>query len=141
MRFIRRIRKFLSLSGDEQKLLSQTVLLVAGVRASLTLSSLDAALRWSERFVGNGSRSSHATEADTEQAVLAVRRASTIVPGASCLTQAIATKALLARRGQASTLRLGVAKKDEDLEAHAWLEADGKVLIGEFEERRFTPLV
>lgn len=140
MRFTRRVRKFFALSSAERKLFSQTVLLVAGVRASLTLSSLDTTLRWAERFVGSRSNSAHPSEVSTEQAVLAVRRASTIVPGASCLTQAIAAKALLARGGQASTLRLGVAKLDADLEAHAWLEADGKVLIGQFEDRRFTPL-
>src|SRR5687768_9111017 len=38
----------------------------------------------------------------------AVRRSSHYVPAASCLTQALATQILLARRGQISSLRIGV---------------------------------
>lgn len=71
----------------------------------------------------------------------AVRAASRRVPRASCLTQALALRALMARESLASDLHIGVAR-DEDgrFEAHAWLEADGRVLIGGGELERFTPL-
>ena len=60
-----------------------------------------------------------------------VRRASLYFPSASCLTQALATQVLLARRGQLSTLRIGVIKgADGELKAHAWVENNGKVIIG-----------
>jgi hypothetical protein len=61
----------------------------------------------------------------------AVLVASRLVPASSCLVQAIALQILLARRGLASQLRLGVSSSSTDgMAAHAWLEYDGCVLIG-----------
>lgn len=139
MTFATAIGKLFRLSSEERRLMAQSALIVAGVRLSLSLSSLEATLRRSSRLVGaSGSKSMDA--ADIESTVTAVRRASRLIPRASCLTQAIAAKTLLARHGQESTLRLGVAKRNEDVEAHAWLEADGRVLIGQFENQHFAPL-
>ena len=64
--------------------------------------------------------------------VRAVQLASRRVPGASCLTQALAARLLLARWGVASQLRIGVARGEQgDFLAHAWLEALGQVVIGD----------
>ena len=58
-----------------------------------------------------------------------------------CLRQALALQWLLERRGIATTLRIGVSKGVEDLQAHAWLEFSGRP-IGQPEEiaARFSPL-
>jgi hypothetical protein len=49
----------------------------------------------------------------------------------TCLTQALATEFLLGRLGQPSNLRIGVAKDEQnELQAHAWIEIEGRVLIG-----------
>jgi hypothetical protein len=49
---------------------------------------------------------------------------------------------LLARRGHPALLRIGVLKGEEGrLEAHAWLESKGRIVIGGSELERFTPLV
>jgi hypothetical protein len=121
-------------------LFGQALVLVAGVRSSLVFRSVNATLRLSDAFGGSraGVRSN---PMDVEPAIVAVRRASRFVPGATCLTQAIAARTLLARRGHSSTLHLGVAKEDGELKAHAWLEAGGRVVIGEFEDLHYTPLV
>ena len=49
-----------------------------------------------------------------------------------CLTQALACRWLLARRGYPTDLRLGVRKAEDGagIEAHAWLEAGGAVILG-----------
>jgi len=52
-----------------------------------------------------------------------------LFPARPCLPQALAARGLLARRGVPTTLRIGI-QKDEDVDAHAWLERDGEVLIG-----------
>jgi hypothetical protein len=53
------------------------------------------------------------------------------VPGASCLTQAIAGLLLLRRHGYAARFCVGVARGAAgDVCAHAWLEREGKVVIG-----------
>lgn len=70
----------------------------------------------------------------------AVLAASRLVPASTCLVQAIALQTLLARGGLASELRLGVSSSSTDgMAAHAWLEYDGRVLIGERRER-YAPL-
>lgn len=53
------------------------------------------------------------------------------MPWATCLIQAIAAQNVLANYGYASTLRIGVsADAKGEFAAHAWLEQDGRVLIG-----------
>ncbi len=66
-----------------------------------------------------------------------VRRVSRYVPAATCLTQALATQSLLARRGQVSNLRIGVTKGPEgELKAHAWVESNGRIIIGQQKDLR-----
>jgi hypothetical protein len=61
----------------------------------------------------------------------AVRSAARLVPGASCLTQALAAQFLLSRWGRPSHIRIGVAKDPSGkLLAHAWLISDSKVVVG-----------
>ena len=62
--------------------------------------------------------------------VRAVRLASGYVPYASCLTQALAARKLLAYYGQGADLKIGVTKSEGDFEAHAWLEIDGRIVLG-----------
>jgi hypothetical protein len=66
-----------------------------------------------------------------EPAVWAVRAVAGRVPGASCLTQALAAALLLRRYGHEATLRVGVARVDGGLRAHAWVESGGRTVIGE----------
>lgn len=77
------------------------------------------------------------------RAACAVRRASRLVPQASCLTQALATIMLLRRRGLIGRLRIGVQRDPEgQFRAHAWVELCGRVVIGGSPDglTEFTPL-
>ena len=73
----------------------------------------------------------------------AVDRAAAIVPWNSlCLPNAMAAKLMLARRGCASTIHLGVGINSEGLlHAHAWLEAGGTVVTGAGNIATVTPIV
>lgn len=57
----------------------------------------------------------------------------------ACLPQAMAAKRVLARRGYPSTLYLGV-RKDDTLEAHAWLRYGSRIVTGKREMPSFTPI-
>jgi hypothetical protein len=60
-----------------------------------------------------------------------IARLAKFVPAASCLTQALALQAILARQGHPSVVRIGVAKSDnEEFAAHAWVECGGYVVLG-----------
>jgi hypothetical protein len=60
-----------------------------------------------------------------------VRAAARRIPDASCLTRALAARWLLAEASLDSTLRFG-HRRDErgEFAAHAWLEHEGRVLVG-----------
>jgi hypothetical protein len=74
--------------------------------------------------------------------VWAVETAARHMPLANtCLTQALAAQVLLARRGYPALLRIGVVKGDKDnLQAHAWVESEGEVVIGGYELERYAHL-
>jgi hypothetical protein len=67
-----------------------------------------------------------------ERVVWSVEAASRRIPRATCLTQALAAATLLANNGHAAVLRVGVAKNDDgSLRAHAWVESDGRTVLGD----------
>lgn len=47
---------------------------------------------------------------------------------ATCLEKALVLSWLLGRRGVATALRIGVARRNGSLVAHAWLEREGQVI-------------
>jgi len=59
---------------------------------------------------------------------------------ALCLPRALATHAMLRRRGIASRLCLGVARQDQALVAHAWVEIGEGDVVVDRDAGRFTPL-
>ncbi len=70
-----------------------------------------------------------------------VTRVARRVPGATCLTQALATQVLLAWHGHGgATVRLGVRREGDALLAHAWLEHRGQVVIGGPDVGAYVPL-
>lgn len=63
--------------------------------------------------------------------IWAVEAVARRIPRATCLTQAIAAKLLLGCIGDHVQLCLGVARTtDGALRAHAWVERDGKAILG-----------
>lgn len=68
--------------------------------------------------------------AEVTEVVRGVERAARRIPGATCLSQALTAWLMLRRRSIASTLRIGVARADARLSAHAWLEHDGAIVLG-----------
>jgi hypothetical protein len=76
-----------------------------------------------------------------EQLARDVRAVSSYVPRATCLTQALAGQVLLNHYGYCAHVHVGVTKAEGNggFQAHAWLESDGTVVIGE-SEVAYVPL-
>lgn len=70
------------------------------------------------------------TPAEVEEVTLAVTRAARRVPRSTCLAQALVGWWMLKRRAGASVVRMGVTRERGILSAHAWLERDGRILLG-----------
>ena len=58
----------------------------------------------------------------------------------NCLVQAVAAEVMLNQAGHPRELRIGVANGADELIAHAWVESEGRVVIGEIELDRYAPL-
>jgi hypothetical protein len=134
-----RIRR---LSWVECGLLANALMLVALTRLGLTCLPfwlLNEVLVSSERT--RPSRNSSAKSLPVSQVVWAVIAASRWIPKATCLTQALAAQCLLKRNGHPAMLRLGVRKEGERLAAHAWLESQGRIVIGGLGAEGCAPLM
>lgn len=60
-----------------------------------------------------------------------IERLARLVPGASCLTQALALQWLLARAGHRCDLQIGVRRGgDGRFAAHAWVTCNDRVVLG-----------
>ena len=72
----------------------------------------------------------------------AVRTGRFLVPmGSTCLTEGLTAHLLLARHGCPSDLLFGVARPDGTaLTAHAWVEREGRIVIGDTTTAAYAPL-
>jgi hypothetical protein len=58
----------------------------------------------------------------------------------SCLEEALVLARTLGRAGHVATVRIGVARAGARLRAHAWLEHEGRVLLGSADGTAYEPL-
>lgn len=129
-RDLKRLREH---SWRERGILLYAGVLSVVVRAGLSVFSLKQVARGLCCAATRLPRRKVLTPTYRSQAVWAARTAGRwLLPGGPCLTQALVLQYLLLRRGEASTrLHIGVARgSEDDLQAHAWVEKDGRVLIG-----------
>jgi hypothetical protein len=127
---------FLQLPCKEKQLLAKAMLILWAVRIALWTLPFRTLYRSIVEHEGSHKSPSDKCHDDSSahKIVWAVRSASMFVPRASCLTQALAAQILLSDSGYYADLRIGVARSGtsgtDPLTAHAWLEKDGKVILG-----------
>jgi len=114
--------------------------LTAVIRAGLTSLSFAQLRSMTARLMVAGKFRSRSGPAP-ERIAWCISVASRYIPGATCLTQALTAQIFLVRRGYDSVLRIGVARdRNGNFMAHAWVEHEGRVVIGEVGCEEFTPL-
>lgn len=123
---MRILKRFAARSRTDQVLLLQSAFMVLSLRLALWLFPLV----WVQRFASCGV-GEYRSRPSVDKILWAITSVSRHIPGATCLTQALAAQALLVRVGHVSRVMLGVAK-DERLgfQAHAWLVLKDKVVLG-----------
>jgi hypothetical protein len=120
-------------------LFARALCLVAGVRAALSLLPFRVTRRLVTRLAG---RRPSASCRPADQLRWAVQAAARRIPGATCLTQALALHILLRRHGHNACLQIGVAPAaGRPFRAHAWIECDNRILLGALPDlHSFSPL-
>ena len=138
-----RLRKFLNLSSSERWLLVKVAFLLGTIRLGLWLLPFRTLRRLLTGLTAAPARLQETGLSEASRIVRAVEMVGWHLPGiGTCLTQALTAQALLARRGYPTLLHIGVVRgREKRLEAHAWLESRGEVLIGGSEIERYAPLV
>lgn len=125
-------RRFFALERGDRWLIVEALLLVGLVQAGLRILSF-AIL---QRLLAAAKRVRGRARPRPARIAWAVNAAARLVPGRTCLTDALAADVMLCRRGYQSLLRIGVKKRAGGagpLEAHAWVECDGSIVAGELE--------
>lgn len=133
------LRRRAALAWRHSALLLHCLLVVLLIRLSLLLVGHKPLLRWISRagYVPHAFGHLHLR-------MWAIRHVARLVPGATCLTKALAGQYFCVRAGHSTVVRIGVLRRDDgSVTAHAWLVDGDCVLIGGQEEDlgRFTPLV
>ena len=81
-------------------------------------------------------------EFSEEELVWSVAVVSRYIPKATCLAQALTTQLLLQQAGYKACLHIGIADGERGrFEAHAWVESQGRVLIGGPDLNKYTHLL
>ena len=118
------------------KLLLCAGIWIAIVRVGLSTLSFRTVRRLA-RYNVRATGSKHSVE----EIVWAVRSVSRYVPKATCLSQALVVQRFLMASGRQCRLRMGVAKDAfRGVQAHAWVECDDRVVVGDFPGGSVTSL-
>jgi Transglutaminase-like superfamily len=131
---VRTLRRLLALDTSDRILIVRALGWVLLARAGLWFVPFSRLRSVADRVTRGG------RPADPRRIAWAVEAVARRVPRASCLTQALAADAMLRRSGRLPDLRIGVVKDRDLFEAHAWVELENTVLIGNHDLHRYTPL-
>lgn len=137
---MRKLHKFFGLTAEERRLLATAAILVGLVRVGVWLLPFRTVRGLLGRLRRPAAERRRGDELSSERIAWAVDVVGKRIPGGgNCLVQALATQVLLDRRRRTARLRIGVAKdRQGNLEAHAWIESDGRVIIGGSDVSRFV---
>jgi len=120
------------------------VCLLLVIRAGLRLARFKTLYGWLKRLEKRSRRRVTANGEQVASVVRSIRQAIDLLGWRSgCLPQALAARFLLKRRGFDAVLCIGVKKRDDgSLQAHAWVEYEGQVVVGGIgpELASYTPL-
>ena len=126
-----RLRRFSALERPARSLFLRATVLLPLVALSLRWRGFRATQATLQRSLLNDNQEREAALVSKSAAMIAhmvnaADRHGLVHP--SCLAKSLTLWWLLARQGISSHLRIGIRKKEEKFEAHAWVERDGIAL-------------
>jgi hypothetical protein len=137
-----RLFNLFRMGAGDRHLLMMTLILLATIRIGLWLMPFHTILKVLAKISQPSDRLQVTNPISVRKIAWAVNAVSPYVPGVKCLARALATQVLMNRHSLACEFRIGVAKAEGGkLEAHAWIEYQGLVVIGNLQDlSRFMPL-
>jgi len=127
------IKRFLKLNTSEKFILIKAFFLLLTARIMLWILPFSVIKKIIKKITVINQENDANSKISIETLTWAIRVMSIYTPKATCLTRAIAGQILLSRYNYSSNIKIGVYKNEEEFEAHAWLEADDGIILGESE--------
>ena len=125
------LRKLNALEGGDLWALIPATASLLLTRVALHLLPFRTILRWAEVPVRDGGSCGPIDRATWRRLQALERGGHGLFPRNPCLTQAVVAHRMLRKQGIPSELRIGVRRTTQaPLEAHAWVEHQGEILIG-----------
>lgn len=137
LKSMNQIERFSKLPVDNKSLFIKTVVLVALIRTCLYLIPFSRIHTTFNKLSRKHIKLNSPKTVD--DIVWSVKVASYYIPKSTCLVQAITAQILMTHYNYDSILRIGV-NKSNDFEAHAWVEINNKVVLGE-SSMDFVPIL
>lgn len=136
---MKRLAKFMRLSGRRQSLLLRVWIELNLTSLGLRLLPLPTMLRW----FGTNPETPVASPRKNvplrkDEIIWTVRAAAALAWRPTCAVRALVAERLFRRNGHTVQFKVGV-RAGEDFQAHAWVEDAGGILVGE-SERPYHPL-
>ena len=140
---IRRVHRVFQLSPGERAVLVQAWGLFLLVELALRILPFTRLLSLSNKvFLNRKSEAALGLVASLPRLAWLVEVAGRYTPvTATCLKKALVLSWLLERKGTQTEVRIGVAREEGRLKAHAWLDYDGQVILGHQEFERYETIL
>ena len=139
MQCLNSFRRFHAKSWTERRRLVEAALLLTLMRAAVFLFSFQRIASWLRLVQRSGPSPTRPINDDVAAEIgRSVVTAAARIPWSTCLTQTLATAAMLRRRSIPSTLYLGIAKDKNGICAHAWIRCGDVILTGAKGHERFA---
>jgi hypothetical protein len=126
------LAKFLRRSRDDRRMLAAAAIVHVIVAIAVRALPFGLVRQLLDRAAAFGRSARAAGDVDA-RVIRAARSVSAVLPGATCLTEALVAGVLLGRAGCETTLCFGVSgavPADRPFDAHAWLERRGVTVVG-----------
>lgn len=136
-KWLGKLHKFLQLRDDDRRLLLHSLILMSAIRLGLWLTSFRTLVQILSKISKPAKTpiesAYHPDQYSIDQIVWAIEMSSQYMPGGvKCLARALTMQVLMRKWGYVPVLHIGVASDgDNTLEAHAWIEHEGNIAIGE----------
>lgn len=134
----RKLRTCSRLGDDDLRLIGVCLAVAWLVRLGLWILPVRIMLRAAARGPWHGFRD----KTSAARIAWAIGVACRYVPRATCLLRALAGQVVMVWHGHACIVTVGVALREGRFGAHAWLENQGHVLLGDSQElQQYKPIV
>ena len=122
---VQTLKKLLRLSSREMLVLAQAAVLPPTVRMACRFVTFARLQRLSDRMAGPSRANSLRPEVAARLVRIAADRG---LYRARCLERSLVLHWILCREGVDARIILGARKDDNEMQAHAWVEVDGRVV-------------